>query len=335
MRALQQLLRKIADAANAWLFQLRDSEPGEVWLNRRRVFIVPTRAGLAFAALLLLMFIGSINYNLGLGFALTFLLAGCGVADMVLTSNNLAGLHLAPGRAPSVFAGDAAGFELHLINRSRRDRFAVRADFIAAGAPRHVADVAAGGSAVLLLTCPTSERGWMAAPRVRLLTRFPLGLFESWSYWQPGVRVLVYPAPETPPRPLPLATSAAASGNGRAGGDDFAGLRAYRAGDPMRHLAWRQIARFDPGPGAQLLSKHFEGGAAAELTLDFNRLPAAFELERRLARMTRWVLDAEQLGLPYGFRLGALYLKPALGQAQRDACLGALALYGRGHEPQA
>lgn len=330
MRAFQQLLR---DKANTWLFQLRGSEPGEVWLNQRRVFIVPTRAGLAYAALLLFMFIGSINYSLGLGFALTFLLAGCGVVDMVLTSKNLAGLHLAPGRAQSVFAGDAAGFELHLINRSRRDRFAVRVDFVAAGAPRHVADVPAGGSAVLLLTCPTSERGSMAAPRVRLLTRFPLGLFESWSYWQPGVRVLVYPAPETPPAPLPLASGAATGGHGRAGGDDFAGLRAYRAGDPMRHLAWRQIARFDPGLNAQLVSKHFEGGAAAELMLDFNRLPATYELERRLERMTRWVLDAEQLGLPYGFRLGRLFLGPARGQAQRDACLGALALYGR--EPQA
>jgi hypothetical protein len=37
------------------------------------VFILPTRAGLAFAVLLLVMLIGALNYSLGLGFALTFL----------------------------------------------------------------------------------------------------------------------------------------------------------------------------------------------------------------------------------------------------------------------
>lgn len=327
MLALRQLLRA---KANAWLFRLREREPGEVWLSQRRVFIVPTRAGIGYAVLLLIMFIGAINYNLGLGYALTFMLAGCGCVDMVLTTKNLAGLHLAPGRAAPVFAGEAACFEVRLINRSRRDRYAVRIDFLAAGAPRHVADVPVDGSATLLLTTPALGRGWLTAPRVRLLTRFPLGLFQAWSYWQPDLRALVYPAPAADAGPLPLAARAAGNGSGQAGQDDFAGIRTYQDGDPMRHLAWRQIARFDPSLGAPLVSKHFEGGAVSELTLDFDALPGALDQEQRLARMTRWVLEAERRQLPYAFRLGALQLAPALGQAQREACLRALALYGRG-----
>ena len=79
--ALQSLYRKGRDKLrDQWLFQLRDSEPGEVTLTMRRVFIVPTRAGLAFAALLLVMLVGAINYNLGLGFALTFFAGSCAVA---------------------------------------------------------------------------------------------------------------------------------------------------------------------------------------------------------------------------------------------------------------
>jgi uncharacterized protein (DUF58 family) len=324
--ALRQLLQA---KANAWLFRLREREPGEVWLSQRRVFIVPTRAGIGYALLLLIMFIGAINYSLGLGYALTFMLAGCGCVDMVLTTKNLAGLHLAPGRAAPVFAGEAASFEVRLINRSRRDRYSVRIDFLAAGAPRHVADVPAGGAATLLLTTPAAERGWLTAPRVRLLTRFPLGLFQAWSYWQPDLRALVYPAPAADAGPLPLAARATGDGSGLAGQDDFAGIRTYQDGDPMRHLAWRQIARFDPSLGAPLVSKHFEGGAASELTLDFDALPGTLDTELRLARLTRWVLEAERRQLPYGFRLGALRLAPALGQEQREACLRALALYDR------
>ncbi|MEO7576172.1 MAG: hypothetical protein ABIT83_01010, partial [Massilia sp.] len=118
---------------NLWLFQLRDVEPGEVFLNQRRVFIVPTSAGLGFAALLLVLLIGSTNYNLGLGFALTFAVGACALVDMVFTYRNLAHLHLRPGRARSVFAGEEAQFELHVVNNTRRDRYALWIDFLSAG----------------------------------------------------------------------------------------------------------------------------------------------------------------------------------------------------------
>ena len=323
---LHALYRKSRDK---WLFQLRDSEPGTVTLTMRRVFIVPTRAGLAFAVLLLVMLIGALNYNLGLGFALTFFTGACAIADMVLTARNLALLQLAPGRAQPVFAGEEAQFALHLQNRSRRDRYAVWLGFQADGAPRQVADVLAGGSSAVTLSAPARERGWLAAPRVRLVTRFPLGLFKAWSYWQPDARVLVYPAPEWPAVALPSSGEASEDGHGTVGLDNFAGIRAYQPGDPMRHLAWRQIARHDPALGGQLVTKHFEGGAVAELALDFSALPLQMALEQKLSRMARWVLEAEQRALPYRFRLAQHDYGPALGDAHRAACLRALALFGQ------
>jgi len=324
--ALQSLYRKGRDK---WLFQLRDSEPGTVTLGMRRVFIVPTRAGLAFAGLLLVMLIGSLNYNLGLGFALTFFTGACAVADMYLTARNLALLQLAAGRAQPVFAGEAAQFELLLRNPGKRDRFALWVGVQADGEPRQVTDVAAGGSSAVLLSAPTPQRGWLAAPRVRLVTRFPLGLFRAWSYWRPDARVLVYPAPEWPAVPLPSSGAASEDGHGTVGLDNFAGIRAYQAGDPLRHLAWRQIARHDPALGGQLVTKHFEGGAVAELALDFAMLPQQMDLERKLSRMAAWVLDAEQRALPYRFQLAQHDYGPALGDAHRAACLRALALFGQ------
>ena len=74
---------RLQTGISAWtgkyLFRLRTAEEGEVFLPQRRIFIVPTRAGLTFGIMLLVLFLCSINYNLSLGFALTFLLASCAI----------------------------------------------------------------------------------------------------------------------------------------------------------------------------------------------------------------------------------------------------------------
>ncbi len=122
LAALQHRVRK-------WAFPLRPPESGEVHLGQRRVYIVPSGPGFAYALMLMLLFIGSINYNLSLGFGLTFLLGACGVVDMHLSFRNLAWLDLSPGRASSVFAGEQALFEIHLMNRRAYDRHAIWVNF--------------------------------------------------------------------------------------------------------------------------------------------------------------------------------------------------------------
>lgn len=321
-----------------WLFQWRGAEAGEVFLNQRRVFVLPSQAGVGFMLLLLILLIAAVNYTLSLGFALTFLLAACGVVDLYLTFRNLAHLHLAPGRVTPVFAGEAAQFELQLINRHQYDRYALWLGFMEdtrqhPGSPlAHAIDVAAQSSQTLTLSTPASERGWLAAPRVRLQTRFPLGLVRAWSYWQPAVAALVYPQPESDAPPLPSSGKAHAQGQGSAGHDDFAGVRGYRPGDSPKHLAWRQIAKLDLALGGSLITKQFEGGVASDLCLDFAALPPRLDTELKLSRLTRWVLQAEAQGLPYAFQLGDIAYPAASGAAHQQACLRALALYERKRE---
>ncbi|MGW8391173.1 DUF58 domain-containing protein [Pseudoduganella sp. HUAS MS19] len=312
-----------------WLFQLKEREAGEVQLVMRRVFILPTRPGIAFVGLLLIMLIGSVNYNLGLGFVLTFFTGSCAIVDMYMTAKNLAFLHLSPGRAQPVFAGDEAQFELLVRNTTPRDRYAIWLGFQDEGAPRQSIDVAAKGSAAVVLSRPTSERGWLPAPRVRLFTRFPLGLFGAWSYWQPDLKVLAYPQPEVAAPPLPTTGAAREDGYGTVGLDNFSGIRNYQPGDPMRHLAWRQIARLHPADGGNLVSKHFEGGAVSDLLLDLKALPPLLDIEVRLSRLTAWVLEAERRALPYALHVGHREIAQGLGEAHCAECLRALALYGK------
>jgi uncharacterized protein (DUF58 family) len=306
-----------------WFYGFRAPERGAITLGQRRVYILPTRLGWLYGATLGLLLVGSINYALQLGFALTFLLAGLGVVSMVHTTRNLARLAVSAGRAEPVFAGEAAQFRLYLDNPARFDRPALLVRHPASGA-QCVIDVAPGAVAEAVLPVPAAQRGWLPLGRVMLETRFPLGLFRAWSYVQPAARCLVYPRPEFGALPAPAAAADAGLARAQAqGNDDFSGLRAYQLQDSPRHVAWKAVARSE-----EMLTKQFSGAAGVELWLDWARLPNGFDTERRLSRLAGWVLAAEKSGARYGLRLPGRELEPDHGEAHRAACLQVLALHG-------
>jgi uncharacterized protein (DUF58 family) len=306
-----------------WLYGFTPPEHGTVVLVHRRVYIVPTQLGALYALTLLILLIGSINYALSLGFALTFLLAGMGLVGMVHTARNLARMGISVGRAEPVFAAETAQFRLYLEARGAFDRPAILVRHVRSRA-QMVADVPPLGIAEVVLGVPAPSRGWLPLGRVMLETRFPLGIFRAWSYVEPDARCLVYPRPERSALPPPSAESAkGALRSPTPGNDDYAGLRAYQFSDSPRHVAWKAVARNE-----DMLTKQFTGESAAELWLDWAMLPG-LNVEQRLSRLAGWVLDAERSGVHYGLRLPGVEIAPGRGEAQSGACLQALALYGR------
>jgi len=306
-----------------WFHGDAPPERGTVVLGHRRVYILPTRAGWIYAATIGMLLVGSINYALQLGFVLTFLLAGVGLAGMVHTTRNLARLAVSAGRADPVFAGERVQFRLHLDNRSPFDRPAILVRHLASGA-QLVVDLPARAAREAVLPVPAAKRGWLPLSRVMLETRFPLGLFRAWSYVELECRCLVYPRPERTPLPAPTADAAAGAARAQAqGSDDFSGLRGYQPADSPRHVAWKAVARAE-----NMLTKQFSGAAGAELWLDWSLVAGDAGEEQRLARLCGWVLAAEQAGARYGLRLPGLELVPGRGDAHRSACLQALALHG-------
>lgn len=313
---------RLRDRLHRWMFQLHGPQRGVVTLVQRRVFIVPTRAGLVFALVLLLMLIGSINFSLSLGFMLAFLLGAMGINGMILTFRNLAHLRVSAARAPAVFAGDTARFTVCLDNPGRTRRFSIGITH-----DRHDVtwwDIAARTTIDAQLRVAAARRGMLRPGRFTLFTRFPLGLFYAWSYVDLDMQCLVYPRPESGSPPWPSDRPTARHG-GNAGDqqglEDFAGLRAYRSGDSPRHVAWKSLAR-----DGELLTKHFTGEADRELWLDWHDLPRTMDVERRLSRLTRWTLDLTASGQRFGMRLPKRTIAPASGIAHRDRCLAALAL---------
>jgi uncharacterized protein (DUF58 family) len=318
MTAMPLALRRWIDT---WLYQLRGPQPGPFVLGHRRVYILPTSHGYVFFLVLLLMLAGSVNYALSLGFILTFLLAGLGLNGILYTFRNLANLRIASGRTQAVFAGEVAQFALRIENPTVVNRAAL--ETVSAAGTVYGFDVAAGAETIVPIAIPAPNRGLLAIGRVMVQTRYPLGLFRAWSYVEPSMECVVYARPEHPPAPLPLPTGDRGDGAATSvGNEDFSGLRAYHAGDSPRRIAWKADAR-DQG----LLSKVFSGHADTHLWLDWAGLPHTLDIEARLSRLTRWVLEADAAGADYGLRMPARIIEPSTGAEHRTQCLETLALY--------
>lgn len=298
----------------------------ELILDRHRVYIFPNRAGFVYAALLLAIFITSINYNLNLGFALVFVLVSCGWLGINFTFRNMSGMGLIAGAGQAVFAGDTARFSVVLNNYGDRPRHAIHVGF--SKDTLQPVDIAAHSNTTITLDTPARQRGRMACPRVRIQSTFPIGLLTAWSYWTTARTVLVYPRPEPAPPPLPYSADGQAGLRATAGIDEFSGVRNYQAGDPLKHLAWRQIARQSTDDHQVLLTKHFEGGTQQHCVLDFDDLPAQLGLEQKLSRLCAWLLEAEARHVRYAFRIGSVRYPVNAGEEHLYACLGVLATFG-------
>lgn len=302
-------------------------------LTQRNVFILPTRAGFMLAATLLVLLVASINYQLNLGYLLTFLLAGSALVGMHLCHGTLRGLsmHLLPPPA-GCFAGTTTVLGIDLVSTRKRVRHGIGLSLLEAD---HWVwtDVPAQGRATVHVAFTPQRRGSLPIPALTAETRFPLGTFRVWTVWRPASRVLVYPAPEAHPPRLPdgepRAGGPASAARQRSSGE-FDGVRAYQRGDPRKLVVWKKAAKAD-----ELVSRDTQQAQRYELWLDLAHtglpVPAPAQgpqLERALSRLCAWVLAADRQGLDFGLRLGPLEIRPAGGEAHRRRCLEALARYG-------
>jgi uncharacterized protein (DUF58 family) len=315
MTLLANFRQSVAD----WIFRASVPETPPVTLVQRRIFILPTRQGYFFAFTVLVLLMASINYALSLGFTLTFLLASMAGVAMLHTWRNLAHLKLRPGRCEPVFAGEAAHFNVSVETPSQT-RFSIalrRRDDEAV-----YADVLGGEPASVALAVNAQRRGVLQCGRLEVFTRYPVGFFHAWSYVDFGLTVLVYPRPDRlAGAPPSQSRSAAEEGIPIPGDEEFNMLRAYRPGDTPKQIAWKALAR-EQG----LLTKEFSATASSELWLDWEDARGG-DVESRLSILCQWVLQADGFGQSYGLRLPGRDIPPARGEAHRNRCLEALALF--------
>jgi uncharacterized protein (DUF58 family) len=297
---------------------------GVARIGRRHIYILPTGAGLLLGAVLTLMLLGSLNYQNNLAVLFTFLMGSIAIVAMHHTWFNLLGLSVSARGGPPVFAGQDAVFTVRLEDDGSRDRPDLSVRIEQQGAAAIHVDAGSAGSTGVAVAA--GHRGRLRPGRLRVETRYPLGLFRAWCYPRTDAWVTVYPRPAArSPAPSPVPVHGRShQGDLGVGADDFVGPREYQTGDSPRRLDWKALAR-ERG----LVVKQFGGDRAAQVWLDWERLPAV-DMESRLSLLCRQVLDAAENGLSYGLRLPGTSVPLGQGEVHKHRCLETLADYGHG-----
>lgn len=296
------------------LTRYRRPERLPIELHRRRIYIVPSGFGIGFSILLLIMLVGALNYANNSALLLTCLLGAAAAASMLVAFRNLNGLRLSQVRAGHAVAGEPV--ELTLTFDAARARAAIRVDLD----QRTVAFALDGrGATSVTLSLSTTTRGWLPLPRLRTWTTWPLGMFLAWSWLHPDQQVLIWPKAEDA-GPAPSASADDSRRMRLHRGDELGALRDYRAGDPQRHIAWKISARQE-----HLLVKDFEQPQSQpRWQLDWRQL-GALGHEARIARLARWLNEAQARNAHFSLRLPDEQIPAGSGPLHFVRCMNALA----------
>jgi uncharacterized protein (DUF58 family) len=321
------LLHPVAAVRRRWQdwWQARLPRSDTLTLTQRNVYILPTRAGFTLAATLLVLLVASINYQLNLGYLLTFLLGGSALVSTYISHGTLRGLTLVLHPVEAHHAGAPTRLRITLHNARKAPRYGIGLQVYALPGGSHWVwcDVAGQGSTDVELVLAGLPRGRRDIPTLTAETRFPLGIFRVWTLWRPAASVLVWPSAEPSPPPLPPGQPHSSGGSAarHVASSEFDGVRPYRRGDPLKSIVWKKAAKSD-----ELVSRDSQQAQHFQLWLDLNDTGGA-ALEQRLSRLCAWVLMAQAQELDYGLRLPGCELPPAQGEMHQRQCLQALALY--------
>lgn len=290
-----------------------------ITLSQRSIFIVPSKVGWMFTLLLALLLITAINYQNSLIYALVFWLFSIAISAMIFTYRNLAGLTIKTGNAVKGYSGDCIEIPLRILNESRSHQglnFSWNKETCQA-------DVLRGIEKEIKVPYQLGKRGYLSTERIRLQTRYPFGLYTCWTWITLNTKGVIYPKPIAIPfiAGLGEGDDIQTDANLVIGNDEFIGLRSYQAGDSLKHIAWKYLAK-----GKGLLTKEYDNQQLSMQWLDWHSLQGKLE-EERLSIITGWVLMAEQEGRAYGIKLPNITIQPSLGDAHREQCLRHLAVY--------
>lgn len=270
-------------------FRTRALDDLPIKLTHERIYILPTRRGIVFIIGLLVMLVTSMNYALGLGYGLCFLLTGLFSASLLATYRNVQSITLTAINATQCSVGESLEFELELHNPNRLDMH-----FISIsdrdGHSSDLPHLASRQSQTIVLRVAATIRGWQALGRLRVRSEYPLGLWFAWGYWHVPSRALVLPASENPapPPPPPQADQHDEIDKQKKPGQTSSGeihaIRPYQSGDSLSSIHWKASAR-----GMGLLTREFETDPTSEtLELHWNDTATLSDTEQRVSRLAAW-----------------------------------------------
>ncbi len=255
------------------------------YLHLKNLYIYPSRLGWAFLLLAFIIWLLGTNYHNNLILALAYFQLSIFTVTILNTYNNLAGLTIRFLAVEDVFAGEAGHVGFSIKNHPGKSVHHVALYFdenlmstfeFPKQDEAHIENVAH----------PAQPRGKYRLTRLRIESRYPMGLFKCGTWLRFDGDFLVYPKPIPCPLPVP---------RGRLGQDgdelcptpepeEFYGFKPYVVGESMGSIAWKQWAR-----GQSLMTYSYAQPQAKYMQLNWQDFDRG-DKELALSNLCYWTI---------------------------------------------
>jgi uncharacterized protein (DUF58 family) len=301
----------------AWLSRWLDKRQpaaNSITLRQRLIFILPTRFGVWFGLLCVLLYLLGTNYQNNLILLVCYLLLSIWLVCIVLAFRNLNGLTLSSSSNNVGFA--AQDIAIRLSTQSPNPRYMLQFQFVKQSQTVFKDSL----EPALSLTLTATERGRYPLPRIKISSCYPFGLWRSWSYVALKQQYWVYP------KPIKAATNhygQSSTAQAHFDSEISQELRQYQTGDSLNQILWKRLARDSSRPIVRL---HQPLQQVDPCWVTIPDLTGA-ALEIALSHACDKLIDLEADGQVYGLRTANFSFAPAQGALHLQRCLQQLAIY--------
>lgn len=312
---LNKRVRKTFDLRSSRWLKKRIPATQSISLSAKNIFILPTGFGFAFLGFILLIFLLGTNYNNNVILLFSYLLGSFFITTMLHSFFNLSGLVLSHQHENKGFAEQV--LLIPLILDSKKSRYHLLFAFAEHESER-VNELKAGRTIVNIPFYP-DHRGMNKPGRLKLLSEYSFGLFKTWTQLDLSVFVLAYP------NPVKISKRHSLDLSGKAlldktiksspeqyvkGQEDFYALGPYQLGQPLSHVAWKQVAR-----GQGWLSKQYQQDIGNDIWLSLDNMPGS-QLETKLSMLCYLAIELNKKGESFGLSLAGLNIEPSSDNQQ-------------------
>jgi uncharacterized protein (DUF58 family) len=314
-------------------------------LNHQNIFIFPAKFGGVFLLLCMLLFLLGTNYQNNLMLILCYFLLGIFLVNLLASYINFARINVKIGKCPEVFVKDNLHIPLWLNANSHGSltlnglldfKFQTRQTKKQQKlTPDSITQVDVNDfSNPINISHRCKDRGKLVLSRLTISSVYPLGLYRCWTHLAFSHEIIVFPSPlpceiELHKHQQPTSKKGTKIHDQQTGHDDFSHLKAYQVGEPLYHVAWKQLAK-----GRGMVSKQFStlSSQIGWLRLSSSHqggseITTAQKLETELSKLSFQVIELSRTGQTFGLDLGQTCIVPNNGSSHRLVCLKALALY--------
>lgn len=301
---------------NTWFnnqLKKRKHSTQTITLSHKNIYILPSKFGLAYLFVNLLVYVLGINYQNNLVIMYSYLMLSFLLVNFIVAFINLYNLKITLSHTNAGYQHTGYFAQFHFSNRDGTTSLEIEGENI----QNQFIDGVDTNLFKLDVQVNEIKRGSHTLPRIKLLSRYPFGLVTTWSYFVSEVKTYIYPTPLSFSfHQVNQAELESETDNSKTSfaSENYQGVRPYIEGDKVNRISWKHYAKHQV-----LATKDFTAGSSSEYEFGLNTVPG--DLEQKLQHLSYLITHAEHENLRYSLVLPNNKVNLGSGNKHMTECL--------------